>query len=215
MTGGPVRERTEEMDDRQFRWGLSGGASCLAIAGLFWFGISFGVTAYKWGWWAWGLSTAWQFGVSISLLWAAMRLRRGSGFTPSDIGRGGQLQRQATQRRVRLFVLVIFIQSALLSPVVWWCVHTATKDRLWPSIGLIVSLHFAPLARLFHVRAYYITALAGTVISLVGLLTGVADIQRLLWFGGAMAAVMWLSAWHIIRNADQITVRAMRETWAV
>jgi hypothetical protein len=185
------------------------------MAGLFWFGISFGVTTYKWGRWAWGLSTAWQFGVSVSLFWAAMQLRRKSGFTTSDIRRDGQLQRQATQRRVRLFVLVIFIQSALLSTVVWWCVHTGTKDRLWPSIGLIVSLHFAPLARLFHVRVYYSTALAGTVISLIGLLTGVADVQQLLWFGGAMAAVMWLSGWHIIRNADQITARAMRETRAV
>ena len=78
-------------------------------------------------------------------------------------------------------------------------------------IGLIVSLHFAPLARLFHVRVYYSTALAGTVFSLAGLLTGVAGVQPLLWFGGAMAAVMWLSGWHIIRNADQITVRAMRK----
>jgi hypothetical protein len=85
---------------------------------------------------------------------------------------------------------------------------------IWPSISLIVSLHFAPLARLFHVRIHYGTAFAGTVISLAAF-TGISDIHRLLWFGGAMATVMWLSGWYIIRNADQITARAVRETWAV
>jgi hypothetical protein len=83
---------------------------------------------------------------------------------------------------------------------------------MWPSIGLIVSVHFAPLARLFHVRAYYTTALAGTVISLLAF-TGLADMRRLAWFGGAMAAVMWLSGWYVIRNADRITARAVQEKW--
>ena len=60
---------------------------------------------------------------------------------------------------------------------------------IWPSIGLIVSVHFAPLARLFHVRAYYTTALAGTIVSLLAF-AGLTDILRFAWFGGAMAAVM-------------------------
>ena len=178
--GRQCEERVEQMNDRLFRYHLSGGAKALCA-------VIFG---------------------------AAIRLRRRSRFSSGAVGRGERVSRE-TNRAARAFVWVVVAQLALLAPTVWWCVHTGAKDRLWPSIGLIVSLHFAPLARLFHVRAYYSTAIAGTVISLVGLFTGVSDVQRLLWFGGAMAAVMWLSGWHIIRNADQIAARATRETWAV
>lgn len=196
------------MNERLFRWHLSGGAKALAMAGFFWFGLSFGVTTYKWGLWAWGLSATLQFGLCAVIFGAAVRL------SPGAVGRGERASRE-NNRASRAFVCVVVAQIALLAPTVWWCVHTGAKDRLWPSIGLVVSLHFAPLARLFHVRAYYSTAIAGTVISLVGLSTGVGDVQRLLWFGGAMAAVMWLSGWHIIRNADQIAATATAETWAV
>ena len=200
------------MNGRQVRFGLSGGASVLAIAGFFWFGVSFGVITTKWGWWAWGFSTTLQFGVSGSILWAAVRLRRRSGFTPGDLGRGDKQQQEVTQRVFRAFGWIVLVQTALIGSAIWWCVRAGTKDMIWSSIGLIVSVHFAPLARLFHVRAYYTTALAGTTISLLAF-TGLTDIHRLAWFGGAMAAVMWLSAWYIIRNADQIADRAVQEQW--
>ena len=201
------------MDDRQFLWGLSGGASVLAIAGFFWFGVSFGVITAKFGWWVWGLSTALQAGISAGIFWAASRLRRRSGFVPGDVGRN-QRQRKVTQRILRAFGWIVGVQAVLIGSAVWGCVRIGAKDMIWPSIGLIVSVHFAPLARLFHVRAYYATALAGTVISLLAF-TGLTDTGRFAWFGGAMAAVMWLSAGYIIRNADQIAARAVREDWLV
>lgn len=205
-------ETSSEMDGRQIRWGLSGGASVLAIGGFFWFGVSFGVVATKWGWWLWGLSTAVQLGVTGSIFRAAVQLRRRSGFTPGDVGRGDQQQRDATQRILRKFGWVVLAQTILIGAAVWWCVRSGGKDVMWPSIGLIVSLHFVPVARIFHVRAYYITALAGTAISLFGF-AGLTDIRRLLCFGSAMAAAMWLSGWYIVRKADRITARAVREKW--
>jgi hypothetical protein len=200
------------MDGRQISWGLSGGASVLAIGGFFWFGVSFGVVATKWGWWLWGLSTAVQLGITGSIFWAAAQLRRRSGFAPGDVGRGDQWQREATQRILRQFGWVVLAQTILIGAAVWWCVRSGAKDVIWPSIGLIVSLHFVPVARIFHVRAYYITALAGTGISLWGF-AGLTDIRRLLCFGGAMAAAMWLSGWYIVRNADGIAARAEEEKW--
>ena len=202
------------MDERQIRWGLSGGASVFAIGGFFWYGVSFGTITAKWGWWVWGLSTAFQVGVSACVFWAALRLRRRSGFTPGVTGRGDQRQREMTYRILRAFGWIVLVQTILIGTAVWWCVRTGAKDLIWPSMGLIISLHFAPLARTLHVHAYYATAIAGAVISLVGF-TGLSDTHRLLCFGGAMAAVMWLSGWYIIRNADQITARAVQEKWEV
>ena len=202
------------MNDRQILWGLSDGASVLALAGFFWFGLSFGIITYKWAWWAWGFAMALQFGVCGSILRAAMRLRRRSKFTPSDLRRGDQRQREETRRILRAFAWLSLVQTVLIGLAVWWCLRSSTKEMIWPFIGLIVSAHFAPLARIFHVRTYYITALAGSVISLFALIR-LTDIRDFLWFGGAMAAVMWLSAWYILRNADQITARAMQEKWVV
>jgi hypothetical protein len=201
------------MNDRQMRRGLAGGASVLAIAGFFWFGVSLGVNSIKWGWWVWGLSTVFQVGVSASIFWAAVRLRRRSGFTLGDFARGDQRQPETTRRILRVFCWIVLVQTVLIGSAVWWCVRTGAKDMIWPSIGLIVSLHFAPLAHLFHVRAYYATALAGVVISLSAF-TGLTDIHQLA-FGGAMASVMWVSGWYIIRNAEQITARAVQEKWGV
>ena len=201
-----------KMDGRQIRWGLSGGASVLAIAGFFWFGVSFGVVATKWGWWLWGLSTAVQFGVTGRIFWAAVQLRRRSGFAPGDVRQGDQRPREATQRILRQFGWVVLAQAILIGAAVWWCVRSGAKDLIWPSIGLIVSLHFVPIARIFHVRAYYFTALAGAGVSFFGF-AGLTDIHRLLCFGGAMAAAMWLSGWYIVRRADEITTRAVREKW--
>ena len=211
---GQSIEEEEQMKDRQILWGLSGGASVLALAGFFWFGMSFGVITYKWGWWAWGFSIALQFGVSGSILRAAVRLRRRSEFTPSDLRRGDQSQREETQRIFRAFAWITLFQTVLIGLAVWWCLRSGAKEMIWPLIGLIVSAHFAPLARIFHVRAYYITALAGSIISLLALIK-LTDISSFLYFGGAMAAVMWLSGWYILQNADQITARAMQEKWVV
>jgi uncharacterized membrane protein len=60
---------------------------------------------------------------------------------------------------------------------------------IWQSIGMVVSLHLIPLARIFHVRAYYLMAGAGSIISLVAF-TGLTVPYRLACLCGGMAAVM-------------------------
>jgi hypothetical protein len=199
------------MDGRQFRWGLSGGASALAIAGFFWYGISLGIITTKLGWLIWGLSTGLQAGITASILWAAVRLRRRSGFTPGVVA-PSERQRRTTRRILRVFGWIVFVQAILIGSAIWWCLRSGRSNMIWPWMGLIVSIHFAPLARLFRVRAYYVTALAGTMISLWGFI-GLSEVRQLAWFGGAMAAVMWLSGWYVIRNADQITERGLTEEW--
>src|SRR5579871_5528820 len=170
------------MDDRQFRWGLSGGASVLSIAGFFWFGISFGVITTRWGWWAWGLSTAFQAAVTASILRGAVQLRRRSGFDPHSRSRSED-HRKTTRRILRTFIWIVVAETILIGLAVGWCVRTGAEILIWPSIGLIVSIHFAPLARLFHVRRYYATAAAGTLI-LLGGFAGLGDLYRLAFFSG-------------------------------
>lgn len=77
-----------------------------------------------------------------------------------------------------------------------------------------MSLHLIPLARIFHVRAYYVTALAGSIISFVAL-TGLTGRHKLAILGGGMASVMWLSAVDLLRHADRMAAESMRESWAV
>jgi hypothetical protein len=105
-------------------------------------------------------------------------------------------------------------QALLIGLAVWWCVRANLVDRIWPCIGLVVSLHLVPLARLFHVRAYYVTACAGGIASLVAF-TGIVRPYAVAYLGGAMACVMWLSAAYLVWNADRIAFRAVREPWAV
>jgi hypothetical protein len=71
------------------------------------------------------------------------------------------------------------------------------------------QFHFVPLAHILHVRVHYGTAFAGTVISLVGFAV-ISNVHRLLCFGGAMAAAMWLSGWYTVRNADRIAASAVQ-----
>jgi hypothetical protein len=87
-------------------------------------------------------------------------------------------------------------------------------NLIWPWIGLVVSLHLIPLASLFHVRLYYVTAFAGTVISVVAF-TGLLSPYQVACLGCGLAAVMWLSATYLVWKANVITIAAVQEPWAV
>jgi hypothetical protein len=203
------------MTDRQFLWGLSGGVSAFAVAGAFWLGfaVSRALTATS-PWWVWALAVGLQAGGCLGLLWAGFRLRQRSGFRRADLRQGDEHQRAELSHIRTYFAWTALGQALLIALAVWWCVQTHTEERIWPGIGLVVSLHLIPLARIFHVRMYYVTALAGSVVSL---LTWVRiprpDAAPIL--GCALAAVMWLSAAYLVRNADCIASRAVRGRWAV
>jgi hypothetical protein len=123
--------------------------------------------------------------------------------------------RKAETRHIRAgFVWTTVGQTVLIGSAVFWCVCAHLEQMIWPSIGLVVSLHLVPLAKIFHVRAYYFTAGAGSIISLVAF-SGLTDPYGLIYLGGGMAAVMWVSAAYLLSNADRIAGRALREPWTV
>ena len=209
------------MTDQQFhcglfRWALSGGASALALGGFFWYGVSLGVATTRLGWVVWGLSTAFQLGMTAAILWAAGRRRRASGFTSADLWGGDERRRAQTRRTLRAIWLIVLGQAMLTTLVVWWSMRAGAVNRVFPLIGLIVSLHFFPLARLFSVRVYYVTALVGSLMSLTAFaFVRGGKAHPFTAYGIGMAAVMWLSAGYIIMNADRITNRAIRDRSAV
>jgi hypothetical protein len=82
------------------------------------------------------------------------------------------------------------------------------------AIGMIVSLHFIPRGRILHVRAYLFVGIAGCAISLVACSAAV-PVERQMFLGGAIGALLWLSAACILWRSDRIVAKAVREEWHV
>jgi hypothetical protein len=114
---------------------------------------------------------------------------------------------------LRAWLWINLAQTVAVGLGVLGCVRTKRVDLIGPVIGLVVSLHFAPLGRVFHVRPYYVTALVGSVVSLAALILP-AGAHRHELFCSAMALVMWASAVYLIRNANRIAQRATQEARA-
>jgi len=202
------------MTNRQFLWGLANGVMVLAIAGAFWLGLGIGMFASQIGGLACAALTAFQVAGCGVLLWGAIRLRRRAGFHRSELRLGDGRARLETRHVVAVIRWTTGLQALATAGAVWWCVRAHADRFIWPSIGMIVSLHLIPLARVFHVRAYYVTAVAGTAVSLVA----VAFLPRayaLLGLATGMAAVMWISAAYLLTNAAGVAERALRDEWAV
>jgi len=160
------------------------------------------------------LGTVLQVGGGVGLIWAAARLRRRSGFQRSELGRLEGVAHAQKRRIVSQMRWTTAGHTVLSALAVWICVRVRAEHLIWPSIGAVVSLHFAPLGKLFHVRSYYATAIAGTIACGAGFaVSGTPNGVALLGVG--MATVMWISAAHILINADGIADRACAEPWAV
>ena len=202
------------MNERQFLWGLSNGVTVFAIAGAFWLGLGIGIAATKVGWLVCALSTALQVGICAALLWAAVRLRRKSGFRGSELRQGGGRRSPETQHILARLRWTMAGQTALIGFAVWVCVRADSEQLIWPAIALVVSLHLIPLAKIFHVRAYYATAAAGSIVSIITI-TGLTGPYAVAFLAAGMATVMWVSAVYLLWNADTIAARALGERWAV
>ena len=85
---------------------------------------------------------------------------------------------------------------------------------IWPSIGLLVSLHFVPLGKIFHVRVYYGTGGAGSLLSLATFASGMGP-NAVPFLAAGMAVVMWGTAIWLLCNTGRIADRALREPWSV
>lgn len=200
------------MNRRLFLWGLSNGAATLAVAGAFWIGLGIGMVARHVHWAIPAVGTVIQLAGGGWLILAAVRLRRRSRFQRSELRRLDGVAKAQKRHIVKWMRATIVGQTLLTSILVWICVTARAEHLIWASIGVVASLHFAPLGKLFHVRTYYFSAIAGTIVSCVGFAVsetpyGVASL------GLGMATVMWASAAHVLFNADRIADQACAEHW--
>lgn len=101
------------------------------------------------------------------------------------------------------WVWINLAQTAAVGLGVLCCVRKKRLDLIWPVIGLVVSLHFAPPGHIFHVRPYYVTAMAGSAVSLAAFIQPTGSYRHEL-FCSAMALVMWVCAISVIRNANRL-----------
>lgn len=192
------------MTTGQVLWGLSNGVLVFAIAGAFWLGMAFGPAAWAIGVAPWLVVLAVMIGGAAALMRAAVRLRRRSGFRASGLRRADP----DTRRIITGFRIVGLLEGTLVAGAVLLCRHFGRLDLVWPAVGVAVSLHFLPLARLLNVPAYYVTAVVGTLVSLTALIAPFGS-SRLLWLGAGMSVVMWTSAIYVAYRADAIAARSM------
>jgi hypothetical protein len=202
------------MTDRQFLWGLSNGIIVLALAGTFWLGYGFGPLLGEGGWVLPAVFTVIVYGTFGAIVWLGNRLRRRTGFKRSELRQADDRQRAETHKMMVGFLYIGIAQAVLIALAVPLSIHLGHGDLVAPLIALIVSLHFIPLGRIFHVRPYYYVGIVGCVISLISF-SPLFGSGALMFLGCAMGAHMWLSAFYIYWRADRISAKAVKETWSV
>lgn len=203
------------MEEKQFLWGLSFGISFLGIAGVFWLGLGISTTLKSDSdWHLWLLLTIIQVIALVCSIWAALQLRRQSGFTRKDF-RIMDEQKKRENRLIRLkFLFTALVQTILIIAIVEICNIMKKPNHIWILTSLIVSLHFFPLSKIFTVPAYKFTGLFGVIISLIAL-SGLLKTYTVLLLGSGMSLIMWISAFYIFNNADKITDKAVKHKLSI
>lgn len=196
------------MSYRQFMWGLSNGVLVLTLAGGFWLGIIESIVQRP--------EILAPIGIAglVLLLWGFVWLRRKStGFSLAEMKNGTEEQRTSLRRIRRGLRWAMLIETALCGVAVGSVELLHRLDLLWPALGIAVSLHFLPLGRLFRVRRYYFTGIAGAVVCLAAVIAFDTPANGVFAAAG-MCVNMWGSAAWLLAGSEQIARRAIDESAA-
>jgi hypothetical protein len=188
----------------QFMWGLSNGVTVLSASATFWLGLA-----------------AWTLGPSVLLIAAAPILLLGGLL----IWRGYRIRRQApgfsranlrsapkgsSIRRIGVaFNIVVTVQTLSIGLVGFTCWKLQRFDLIWPLIGLVVSLHFLPLGRIFTVRPYYVIGVLGTAIALTSILAFNGS-MRTVAVGLGLGLLIGGCAAYVVANAAALADKALQ-----
>lgn len=189
------------MSREQYAWGLANGVVVLTISGVFWLSLA----AWTTGFGVLLITLPLALLVGGVLIRANLRLRRRfPGFSPRSLREApkGSL----TRRIIVSFYVVTAAQWISIVLVGGICSALQRQDLIWPLIGLVISLHFLPLGRLFDVRAYYLLGIVGTVITVFSILA-LTNGLRLITVGFGLGALMIGGAGYLIANAESLVSR--------
>ena len=81
----------------------------------------------------------------------------------------------------------------------------------WPLIGLVISIHFLPLARIFRVRPYYVLAVLGTAVGLASLLSFTGN-PRTVAVGLGLGLAIGGCAVYLVANSAALADEAVRKS---
>jgi hypothetical protein len=194
---------------RRFMWGLSTGILILTVAGFVWF--SWAISAFE----------DWRFaaavfapvaGVAVGLVWAGVRVRRkAAGFSIRDLKQGTAEERGSNRTLTVGFLWVIAAEWTGCGLAAFFTYHFGHGELFPPALSLVVGLHFFPLAALFRLPFYHMTAAFGSLVSLAGLLTPstllTPDARQIL-AGAGLGVVLWASAVYALFHADRLAATA-------
>jgi hypothetical protein len=187
--------RGHVMTYKQRIWLQANGIIALTMFGGIWWIL--GLTSPYLVWlmpWS-GLVAA---GAGSAMLVATFRLRnKAAGLKFTDLSKDQQAD---ANRMKRAYFRVVATELVLASVLVALCNLSGRWELAWPLIGLVVGLHFLPLARIFRVPAYYVTGGAAATVSLVGIVGVLGHPFALV--GTGMGVVLWCSGLYLLWTAD-------------
>ena len=191
------------MNNRWFLWGLANGVFVLAFAGGFWFGLA---AAHVRPGPILSLILVGQVAIIAGGFWLR---RKAAGFRIAEIRDGDDHQRQLLRAIGRAFMRVAIFEALLATTAVGLCVAFGHRELMWPALGIAISLHFAPLGRIFHLRPYYMLAAAGSCAGIIAV-ASFSEPERTVFLGCALGAILWITAAYAIVRSDALTRRAVQ-----
>ena len=181
--GAPLRNRAGLIH------GLGMAAVIMTSFGFVWLGWGFGVlpSLTLWQWLAYFVVAFALFVVSAHRMIVGARLIK-----KQKLDRREYLMQNA--KPVGMITAGEIVGCALVAGLAYGLHH---PELVAPGIGLVVGLHFIPLARFFHVPAYFGTAAAMIVANLAA---------AFVWHGDAITAaaaiangaILWVTAIYVL-----------------
>jgi hypothetical protein len=98
---------------------------------------------------------------------------------------------QAASSTQRPFLIVVALEGIAIFVLVNLATNLGRPDLVMPAIGLVVGLHFLPLAKIFRFPAYRLTGLALSALAIGSAL--IAGAERAVLLGLGAAAILWLT----------------------
>ena len=197
------------MTYRQSIWGYSNGIVVFALSAYFWLSVGLGLgvrpVAPAASRTLIPILAVINLAVFLGLLVTALRLRRKArGFRLSEARNGDMATQRETAEIIRGLRWVYLFEAAALALAGVLCAVYARSP--WPWIGLVLGLHFIPLASVLRVPFYVITGLIGTALSIYALLMETGPVQTVV-VGYGMGTTAVITAVYLAVTAERAAQR--------